>query len=96
MPYLSSKLFDYDHETNTFSAWVSELGPQPFGPIFNDAIDDGCSIVSDKTGSIADFYISHKEIDDEHELIAWHLAPTRDTIRSFPLLKDTKVVIFND
>ena len=96
MPYLSSKLFDYDHETNTFSAWVSELGKNPFGPVFNDAVDLGCSIVSDKTGKIADFFITLTEKDREHDIVAWHLKPTPDTTKLFPLLKDTKVVIFND
>lgn len=96
MPYLSSKLFDYDHETNTFSAWMSELGPQPFHPVFNDAADVGVSIVSSKTAAIADFYISLTEKDVEHDIVAWHLIPTPDTIKLFPLLKDTKVVIFND
>ncbi len=96
MPYLSSKLFDYDHDTNTFTAWVSELGPQPFGPVFNDSIVDGISIVSSKTAAIADFYITEKEMDREHDLVAWHLKPTPDTLKMFPLLKDTRVVVFND
>ncbi len=96
MPYLSSKLFDYDHDTNTFTAWVAELGKNPFGRMFGDSCDMGCSIVSDKTGAIADFYITLEEKDDEHDVIAWHLKPTSDTVRLFPLLKDTKVVIFND
>lgn len=96
MPYHSSKLFSYDHDTNTFTVWVSELGRTPFGPIFNDAIDDGFSIVSAKTGLAPDFYVVLSEKDGEHELVAWHLEPTADTVRLFPLLKNTKVVVFND
>lgn len=96
MLYHYSNLFDYDHETNTFTAWISELGPQPFTRVFSDACDLGCSIVSAKTGEVATFYISLTEKDREHDIIAWHLKPTLDTIKLFPLLKDTKVVIFND
>ena len=96
MAHISSKLFDYDHDTNTFSAWVSELGPQPFHQIFEDAADVGVSIVSSKTAEIADFFISITEKDAEQDIVAWHLKPTPITIQKLPLLKDATVVIFND
>ena len=96
MAHISSKLFDYDHDTNTFTAWVSELGPRPFHQIFEDACDQGCSIVSSKTAQIADFYVSLEEHDAEHDIIAWHLKPTTATVKKLPLLKDATVVIFND
>lgn len=96
MPYLSSKLFDYNRTTATFTAEVSGLGPRPFGPVFNDAIDDGFSLVSAKTGNVADFYIYRAERDRESEITHWVLKPTSDTIRLFPHLKDTTVVVFND
>lgn len=96
MSHLSSKLFNYDHETNTFTAWMSEIGPRPFRPIFNDSIDLGCSITSTKTGTVADFYITLEERDVDHDIVAWHLKPTPDTKRLLPLIKDAKLVIFND
>lgn len=95
MPYHSSKLFTYDHETNSFTAWVSELGTSPFGPVFNDAIDVGCSIVSDKTGKIADFFVNNTEKDAEGDTLAWHLLPTNATKQLFPLLRNSSVTVFN-
>jgi hypothetical protein len=96
MSHLSSKLFNYDHETNTFTAWASELGPQPFRQIFDDACDEGCSIVSVISGQIADFYVTLEEKDAERNVTAWHLDPTAATVRRLPLTKDAKIVIFND
>lgn len=96
MPYLSSKLFDYDRATDTFYAEVSELGPQPFGSVFNDAIDSGFSMVSAKTAAIADFYIYNTNRDADSDVTHWLLKPTRDTIQLFPSLRNTTAVVWND
>lgn len=88
--------FSFDHDTNTFTAWASELGSRMFGQVFEDACDVGLTIVSCKTGSMASFYIVETEKDDEHDIHAWRLKPTDATVRQFPLLKDTTVIVFND
>lgn len=91
-----SQQFDYDHDTNTFTAWASELGSRMFGQVFEGACDVGLSIVSGKTGSEAVFYIAETEKDDDNDISAWRLKPTDATVRQFPLLKDTTVIVFND
>lgn len=91
-----SQQFDYDHDTNTFTAWASELGSRMFGQLFEDACDVGLTIVSGRTGSISSFYISEEQRDDDNDISAWYLKPTNETVKRFPLLKDATVVVFND
>lgn len=89
-----SKKFNYDHDTNAFTAWASDLGPHMFDRIYDDACDIGLSIVSHKTGAVSTFYVDKEERNDG-DIMAWHLKPTEGTVRRHPLLKDTTVIVFN-
>lgn len=91
-----SAQFTYDHDTNTFTGWASELGSRLFAPVYEDAADLGLTIVSGKTGSGATYYIAEEERDDDNDISLWKLMPTPETIRRLPLLKDTTVIVFND
>lgn len=92
----NSDRFTYDKKTNTFSAFVSDLGPKPFGRLYSDACDEGIVILAAKTLNMASFYVVHEERDGEGDLVAWHLLPTTETVRTYPALTTSKVVIFND
>lgn len=99
IPRHSSKKFSYDSDTNSFTAWASELDvgmTKPmFGRIFPDACDEGLYIVSAITGDEAGFavYRASRNIDDD--ITSWLLTPTDETKRKFPLLKNATVTIFN-
>lgn len=93
--HLSSQ-FSYDRDTNTFTAWVAELGSYAFKRLYEDACDEGFEIVSCKSGSVSTFYVETEHRDDDNDVTHWTLKPTTETLRKHPLLKDTKVIVFND
>lgn len=93
--HLSSQ-FEYDHDTNTFTAWASELGSYTFKRLYGDACDYGFDIVSCKTGAVSTFYVTEEDRDDDNDVTAWRMKPTAETIRKHPLLKDASVIVFND
>lgn len=98
MNCFSTKQFSYDNKT--FRAEISDLlkGGQfsVFGLIYDDACDEGLTLVSHKTGKEAKFVVDYIHKDPEKDIMWWTLVPTRDTVRHLPSLCNTRVVIYND
>lgn len=95
--HTSTKQFTY--KNNTFIAEASDLsGGELFHQIYPDACDAGLVLVSSVTGKESTWYVDEYEYtkDEDHELVAYHLLPTEETIRKIPSLINTKMVIFND
>ena len=65
-----------------------------FVPIYDDACDYGFTMVSAKTGKVANFYFVGPLMSNG-ELGGWELAPTSEAIKNNPGLRGTKVFIFN-
>jgi hypothetical protein len=86
---ISSSRFSF--KGNTFSAEASDFGRRfELGRVFDDAADEGFSIVSAKTGKIAVFALYNHEEDGEGDLVSWIFHCVT------PGLTHLKAVIFND
>jgi hypothetical protein len=95
---VSTKQFTF--KDNEFITEVSNLtrDSNPFHRIYSDSCDEGLILISEKTGQSSTWYVSRYEYtnDEDYEFVAWHLLPTMQTVRKFPQLKNTTMVIFND
>lgn len=99
MAAYSSKLFNYDSASRIFTAEASQLGPvgrSIFHQIYKDACDAGITIISDRTGAEADYYIWDREVDQEGGVLSWKLLPTWHTTKKHPGTMWTIVIILND
>lgn len=76
-------------------AEMSDLGPGfRFGRVWDDACDEGLTVVSVRTGRQVVFAVEHEERDREGELLFIDLLPAdRRVQREFPSLR---VRLFND
>ena len=86
---ISSNKFQYCSKSNSFIAEASELRGFKLGRVYDDACDEGFSIVSEKTGKSAVFALVAEIIHNE-ELGGWNFVCVT------PGLKHLKAVIFND
>ncbi|CAB4143103.1 hypothetical protein UFOVP435_61 [uncultured Caudovirales phage] len=94
----SSSQFSIDYESCTATAEASDLGAvstPPFSRIYDDACDAGFIMVSDKTGFVSVFELSWVEKDAD-DILAWHFAPSMQSVKVQPALSRWKVTIFND
>jgi hypothetical protein len=65
-PTISSKHFTYHATSRTFSAEASDLGPAlRLGPVYDDACDEGFTLVSDKTGDLVVFALEREVRDGD-------------------------------
>lgn len=86
---ISSSRFTFSG--NTFVAEASDFGRDlKLGNVYDDACDEGFSIVSAKTGRAAVFALYNHEEDGEGELVKWIFKCVT------PGLTHLKAVIFND
>lgn len=95
----STDMFHWTPEDGLFSQELSSLNVTPnqnaFHRLYNDACDEGITLVSHITDEEATYYID--KVDSSFgDVQGWHLLPTPETIRQFPRLKNTKVLIIND
>ena len=96
---LNSKQFTYNKKDNKFIAEVSDLetkGQNVFSP--NGTGGQGLTLVSQWTGeeSVWDVTSCDRSNDEDYELTAWNLRPTRESQKIFPKLRTATMVIFND
>jgi hypothetical protein len=81
----------WDAKTGTFTGEISEIGG--FGPVYDDACDEGLTLVSQRESAEIVFVIEHEERDSERDILYWDLLPANLSLRSqVPF----RVRIFND
>lgn len=86
---VSSNKFSF--RGNTFTADASDLGPAfALGRIWDDACDEGFSIVSEKTQRVAVFALYDHDEDAEGDVCGWWFKCVT------PGLTHLKAVIWND
>jgi hypothetical protein len=97
-------MFHWSPEDGLFSQELSSLGVNPrvnaFHKLYNDACDEGITLISATTGVEVDYYVNEidwmNEFNEGREIAGWNLLPTPETIRKHPRLKNTRVLIIND
>ena len=85
---ISSTRFTF--KGHTFSAEASDLRGTRLGRVYDDACDEGFTIVSEKTGKSAVFAAADEIIHNGGELSGWSFVCVT------PGLTHLKAVIFND
>ena len=86
---VSSNKFFFNKSSGTFIAEASDLQGFRLGRVYDDACDEGFSIVSEKTGKSAVFALAD-EIFRNEDIGGWNFVCVT------PGLKQLKAVIFND
>ena len=89
--------FFYHAEDRCFTQEISSLERRYnlFGQLYDDACDQGFTMVSQKTGVEVSFYLS-KDIDRAGDEGGWEFEPIPESVRKTPAAKGLKVIIFND
>lgn len=88
---VSTRDFSWNKFTKTFSTEISDLGPDfNFGKIYDDACDQGLTLVSHVTNKEIVFGISEIK-DKEGDILCWNLIPAEKKYRNL-----YKMTIFND
>lgn len=94
VPTFSSSKFVWDKEYNKLTAEASCLSPAsvPFcDRLYDDAMDVGFAIKSEKTGKVERFYLDHSEKDRDGDIQYWVCYPVNQQLDG-----RVQVLIFND
>lgn len=86
--------FTWDPHARRLSAEASDLQLRRFERLYDDACDIGIAIAG-AAGTLT-FYLAETDTDGEGDITFWRLAPTPETLRRKPDLRDLRVIIFND
>lgn len=95
---VSTKQFNYDKATRTFSADMSTLDQgrrfNVWHQAYSDACDEGIRLESHITGKEVMYVVEKRDMNDT-DIAGWHLVPTKESIRKVPECKGTKMFIVN-
>lgn len=92
-PEISTKLFSYHAEDKTFSAEISTLegnGGFALGQVYDDACDEGFTLVSQRTGQLVVFARHSEDKDREGDIVGWWFESVSRGFKGF------KVLVIND
>lgn len=77
---------------HTFVAEISDLGTFfQFGRVYDDACDQGLTLVSEWSGDEIVFAIHEEMTDNEGDILGWKLKPVPESHR-----RHLSITIFND
>lgn len=74
-PRVSTDRFHYDAATGTFMADASDLSDLRLGRVYDDACDEGLTLVSATTGTELVYAVHQEHRDREGELLFTELRP---------------------
>lgn len=84
-----SSNFTFAKDSNKFIGIASDFGFR-LGRIYDDACDEGFTIVSKRTGKSAVFALTERKYNDDNDLCSWEFVCVT------PGLSHLKAVVFND
>lgn len=80
LPRRSTKEFTWCSRSRRFVAEISELHNAVLASrVFNDACDEGFTLVSERTGEEMTMILESESRDNEGELLYWTFKPERET-----------------
>lgn len=88
MVYSSNK-FQWHKDTVVFSAEASELGNRFFSRLYDDAIDEGFMMISERTGKRKLFSLTEIHKDVEGDIQYWEFTEVDPPFK-------LKVIVYND
>lgn len=86
--------FMWHADLNSFSSEISMV-PAVLREMFNDALDLGFAMQSNKTGKIAYFALENGEKNEDGDYVLWSFKPIESSVYHNPRLKDVVVTIYN-
>lgn len=92
---LHSDMLTHCAETKSFTCEASDLHYPP-SQVWDDACDEGYTIISSRTGNQSVWAHYNNEYDPEGDLTGSNFTPTPETMRKFPQLRDYRLTVFND
>jgi hypothetical protein len=79
-------------ETRSYVTEISDLGRRPFGQVWDDACDEGLTLISRHDGSEHVFVVHETVRDADNDIAYWLLVPVSPRDRA----AGVTVKIFND
>lgn len=102
-PRFSTKGFTFVRETGSLVEEISTLSQggkiQVWGQVYDDAADEGFTLVSHRTGVEVVYYLDHEEYSgqgEDREIAGWRFYPTEESKRQYPQCRNTSVLVIND
>jgi len=95
----SSRQFTYHPRDKTLTAEASDLDNRHLQKLYDDAMDVGFTVKSEKTGHVVVYVMSspfYYGKGSDRELGGWNYEPSSESIRKYPECDGTKAIIFND
>lgn len=96
---ISTAKFTWIAQSKEFLQEISILqhgGCNVFGPLYNDACDQGFVLVSHLTGVEHEFVLFKEHRDGDGETRFWEFRPTPASIRRQPKIEGYTVIVDND
>lgn len=85
---VSTDRFTYLKDEHLLVAEISDLGRGfAFGRVYDDACDEGLTLVSHRTGRTAPYAVDRVDRDGDGELMGWTLLPARVRDADLPLVQ---------
>ena len=89
-PAISTDMFHYHKKHKSFTAELSDLRDFRVGRVYDDACDEGFTMVSQWTGQEVVFALERRKTDREGDVQFWEYISVTPKFRGFT------VTIFND
>lgn len=86
---VSTERFTYSAAERLLVAEASDL--PPFGRVYDDACDEGLTLISHRTGAEVVYGVEHIERDADNDLLYWELRPASRRDAGLPTVR-----VFND
>jgi hypothetical protein len=95
---ISSAYFNWQKDTNTFVAEMSDLSKHfnPMKQVWNDSADVGFVLIGEKTDKEVIFTFSHEDKNQEGEVQGWNFEIYLDNKTKALGMQGVKALIIND
>lgn len=77
---ISTRQFSYDRKRYLFTAEISSTAG--LGRVYDDACDEGLTLVSARTGTEMVFVVEFVSRDAEGDILFWYLRPVSNSTRN--------------
>lgn len=91
-----SSMFSWSEGGNMATCEASDMENRHLQRIYDDAMDVGFAIKSDKTGRVVKFFMESVETDTEGEITHWVYKACHEDVRVNPAAAFVNVWVFND
>lgn len=91
-----SEMFTWSDGGRSASCEASDMGDRHLQRLYDDAMDVGFAMKSEKTGRVVKFYMDEIHKNDEQEVTHWTYKACHEDVRLNPEAMFIVVTVFND